>query len=397
MAEIVLAGVSKRFADGTEALRTTDLSIRDGELFILVGPSGCGKSTLLKLIVGLERPTAGEVRVDGRAVTDWDPKDRNMAMVFQSYAIYPHMSVRENIAFPLRLARLDRSEIDRRVREAAAILELGDLLERKPAALSGGQRQRVAMGRAIVRQPAAFLLDEPLSNLDAKLRVQMRAELARLQRRLGTTTVYVTHDQTEAMTLGQRIAVLRHGEVQQVGTPRELYGRPANVFVAGFMGSPAMNLLPARIEGDAIQLPAARITLPGHLRVGLPAGLREVILGVRPEHFTEASAVQTTGEGGGVLRARVEVTEWLGADLFVHFDVRARTSRRLDALRRELELDAGQDGRVRAVARLGADTRIEPGDTIELAIDPSGLLLFEPETGRRIETGAGGDAGAGRP
>jgi len=262
MAEIVLEQVNKRFADGTEGLRPTDLTIRDGELFILVGPSGCGKSTLLKIIVGLERPTSGTVRVGGESVTERDPKDRNMAMVFQSYAIYPHMTVRENMAFPLKLAGMDNAEIAVRVEEAAAILELGGLLERKPAALSGGQRQRVAMGRAIVRQPAAFLLYEPLSNLDAKLRVQMRTELARLQRRLGTTMVYVTHDQTEAMTLGYRIAVLRKGEIQQTGTPRELYGRPANLFVAGFVGSPAINLLPARIEENRLILPMSEVVLP---------------------------------------------------------------------------------------------------------------------------------------
>ncbi|MFZ0788089.1 MAG: ATP-binding cassette domain-containing protein, partial [Chromatiaceae bacterium] len=272
MAEIRLQGIAKRFRDGTEAVRSTDLAIRDGELFILVGPSGCGKSTLLKLIVGLERPTAGEVLVDGVAVTGLDPKDRNMAMVFQSYALYPHMTVRENMAFPLKLARLPKPEIAERVEQAASILGLGELLERSPAALSGGQRQRVAMGRAIVRQPVAFLLDEPLSNLDAKLRAQMRTELLRIQRRLETTTVYVTHDQTEAMTLGDRVAVLRHGEVQQVGTPRELYREPANLFVAGFIGSPAMNLVPARVEGDRLILPMTGLPLPRCLRGTAAAG-----------------------------------------------------------------------------------------------------------------------------
>jgi multiple sugar transport system ATP-binding protein len=255
MSDIVLNQVTKRFPDGTEALKPTDLAIADGELFVLVGPSGCGKSTLLKLIVGLEQPSSGSIRVGGEDVTGRDPKDRNMAMVFQSYALYPHMRVRDNLAFPLKLAKLDPAEIERRVAAAAALLELGPLLERKPAALSGGQRQRVAMGRAIVREPAAFLLDEPLSNLDAKLRTQMRNELAALQKRLGTTTVYVTHDQTEAMTLGDRIAVLRGGAVQQIGTPRALYRQPANVFVARFIGAPAMNLLPARIDGDASRCP----------------------------------------------------------------------------------------------------------------------------------------------
>ncbi|HVL37668.1 MAG TPA: ATP-binding cassette domain-containing protein, partial [Burkholderiales bacterium] len=242
MAEIALAGITKRFADGTVAVQNADFTIADGEFFILVGPSGCGKSTLLNMIAGLEAPTAGEIRVAGRRVNEVDPKDRNMAMVFQSYAIYPHMSVRENLAFPLKLARLAKEEIDVRVARAAQALELEALLDRRPATLSGGQRQRVAMGRALVREPAAFLLDEPLSNLDARLRAQTRAEIARLQRRLRTTTVYVTHDQTEAMTLGDRIAVLRAGRVQQVGTPRELYERPGNVFVATFIGEPPMNV-----------------------------------------------------------------------------------------------------------------------------------------------------------
>jgi multiple sugar transport system ATP-binding protein len=385
MAEIVLDRIEKRFPDGTRAVWPTDLAIRDGELFILVGPSGCGKSTLLKLIVGLERPSSGAVRVGGEDVTDRDPKDRNMAMVFQSYAIYPHMTVRENMAFPLELAKMDRGEIDRRVGEAAAVLELGDLLERKPAALSGGQRQRVAMGRAIVRQPAAFLLDEPLSNLDAKLRVQMRMELARLQRRLGTTTVYVTHDQTEAMTLGHRIAVLRKGEIQQVGTPRELYERPVNLFVAGFIGSPAMNLMPARIEGDRLVLPMTDVPLPAGLRRWAPGGSGEVIAGIRPEHFRDAAGQG----GGGGFGARVEVTEWLGSDLFVHFDVRAGASRRLGALQRELDLGAGHDGLLRLVARLGTDSPAAEGLSADLAVDPERVLLFDPETGERLAEGAG--------
>ncbi|WP_133513265.1 ABC transporter ATP-binding protein [Candidatus Thiosymbion oneisti] len=381
MAEIVLEQVNKRFADGTEGLRPTDLTIRDGELFILVGPSGCGKSTLLKIIVGLERPTSGAVRVGGESVTERDPKDRNMAMVFQSYAIYPHMTVRENMAFPLKLARMDDAEIAARVEEAATILELSGLLERKPAALSGGQRQRVAMGRAIVRQPAVFLLDEPLSNLDAKLRVQMRTELARLQRRLGTTMVYVTHDQTEAMTLGHRIAVLRKGEIQQTGTPRELYGRPANLFVAGFVGSPAMNLLPASIEENRLILPMSEVALPEDSSYNLPRGKREVIVGIRPENFRHANR-----SDAGVLefRARLEVVEWLGADLFVHFDVRANTGGRLSALHRELELDAGHDGCLRVVARLGADIRAQEGETIDLSVEPGDVHLFDSETGENI-------------
>ena len=385
MAEIVLDRIEKRFADGTQAVRPTDLTIRDGELFILVGPSGCGKSTLLKIIVGLERPTAGEIRVAGEAVTGRDPKDRNMAMVFQSYALYPHMTVRENMAFPLKLAKLNPAEIAARVKEAAEILELGELLERKPAALSGGQRQRVAMGRAIVRHPAAFLLDEPLSNLDAKLRVQMRTELARLQRRLGTTTVYVTHDQTEAMTLGDRIAVLRKGEIQQVGSPRELYQCPANIFVAGFIGSPAVNFVPAEIDGDRLILPMTEIPLPDALRGRLSARTREVIVGIRPERFTDAAR---SGGCAGVFSAGVEVVEWLGADLYVHFDVRAHTGGRLGALQQELELDAGHAGRLRLVARVGTDSRVQEGGALGLCVDPGGVLLFDAETGGRLDTGS---------
>lgn len=386
MADIVLEGVSKRFPDGTEALRRTDLRIGDGELFILVGPSGCGKSTLLKLIVGLERPTAGDIRVGGRSVTDRDPKDRNMAMVFQSYALYPHMSVRENMAFPLELARLDKAEIAGRVEQAAAMLDLGGLLDRKPAALSGGQRQRVAMGRAIVRKPAAFLLDEPLSNLDAKLRAQMRIELARLQRRLGTTTIYVTHDQTEAMTLGDRIALLRRGEIQQVGTPRELYLRPANLFVAGFIGSPAMNLLPAEIAGDRLLLPMTELRLPEQVRSRLPAASRELIVGLRPERFLGVSDGAELGREGR-FRAQVELVEWLGADCFLHFDVAARASRGLGALGCELGLDTGQGGRLRVVARVGMDSRIEQGGVVDLRVDVGGLLIFDPASGERMDTG----------
>src|SRR5918996_4897668 len=307
MAEIALHKVSKRFADGTVAVKEANFTIADGEFFILVGPSGCGKSTLLNMIAGIEEVSGGEIRVDGKVVNDVDPKDRNMAMVFQSYAIYPHMSVRENLAFPLKLARVAQHEIARRVERAADILELGELLDRKPATLSGGQRQRVAMGRAIVRQPVAFLLDEPLSNLDARLRVQTRTEIARLQRNLGTTTVYVTHDQTEAMTLGQRVAVLRKGEVQQIGTPRELYAEPRNLFVAGFIGSPAMNFVPGEIRDSRLVLPMAEVPLKKHLQRDGP-----VIAGIRPEQFEDATLVDAKSS---VFEVKVDVLEWLGADL----------------------------------------------------------------------------------
>ena len=387
MAEIVLDKVAKRFPDGTEAVRPTRLTIADGELFVLVGPSGCGKSTLLKIIVGLERPTAGEVWVGGENVTDRDPRERNMAMVFQSYALYPHMSVRDNLAFPLKLAKLDRAEIDRRVAHAADLLELDALLERRPAALSGGQRQRVAMGRAIVREPAAFLLDEPLSNLDAKLRGQMRNELAALQRRLGTTTVYVTHDQTEAMTLGDRIAVLRRGEVQQVGSPRDLYRRPANLFVARFIGAPAMNLLPAHIDGEQLRLPMTTLPLPDALRASLPAGTETVIAGIRPEHFRIADDDEADTDDA-VLRIRADLVEWLGADVYLHFEVAAALDR-VPALRRELGPDAhGEGGAERPLtvtARLASETRAREGEELALAIEPSRLLLFDAESGERLE------------
>src|SRR5687767_12893150 len=266
MADIVLDKVSKRFSDGYEAVKEMDLEIKDGEFMILVGPSGCGKSTALRMIAGLEDITGGELRIGGEVVNEKAPKDRDIAMVFQSYALYPHMTVRENMAFPLKLAKVDQAEIDSKVNEAAKILDLEQHLERKPANLSGGQRQRVAMGRAIVRDPKAFLMDEPLSNLDAKLRVQMRTEVSRIQQTLGTTMVYVTHDQTEAMTLGDRVAVMRAGIIQQVDSPKNLYDDPHNLFVAGFIGSPSMNFLPGRLEGDKLELPFGKAEVPERLR-----------------------------------------------------------------------------------------------------------------------------------
>ena len=339
MAEIVLDRVSKRFPAGGAAVVDASFTIADGEFFILVGPSGCGKSTLLSLIVGLEEPTEGEIRIDGRSVNGVDPKDRNMAMVFQSYALYPHLSVRENVAFPLRIAKRPAEEIERRVREAAETLEIGELLERMPAELSGGQRQRVAMARAIVREPAAFLLDEPLSNLDARLRAQMRAEIARLQRRLRTTTVYVTHDQTEAMTLGDRIAVLEKGVVQQIGTPRELYDEPANVFVAGFIGSPRMNLL----------------------------GKGDVIEGVRPEHV---SAV-TPGDGGDAVdeEGTIELVEWSGSEAFAHVTV---------ARAKEL-----------VIAKIDPGASIRAGDRVALRFSRERIHRFDAASGKRLRNPRG--------
>ena len=286
MAEIVLDKISKRFSDGYEAVTEMSLDIEDGEFMILVGPSGCGKSTALRMIAGLEDITSGELRIGERVVNDMAPKDRDIAMVFQNYALYPHMTVRENMAFPLKLAKVPDEEVRKKVEEAAKVLDLEGHLDRKPANLSGGQRQRVAMGRAIVRDPSAFLMDEPLSNLDAKLRVQMRTEVSRLQADLGTTTVYVTHDQTEAMTLGDRVAVMRSGVLQQVGVPAELYNEPKNLFVAGFIGSPAMNFMPAKVEGGVAKLPIADVPLKGEAAQALGEGEgRQVIVGIRPESF----------------------------------------------------------------------------------------------------------------
>jgi multiple sugar transport system ATP-binding protein len=376
MAEIELDKVSKGFAD-TRAVKEASFTVQDGEFFILVGPSGCGKSTLLNMIVGLEAPSSGEIRVDGKRLNELDPKDRNMAMVFQSYAIYPHMSVRDNMAFPLKLAKLPAQEIERRITKAAEILELGGLLERRPRALSGGQRQRVAMGRAIVREPQVFLLDEPLSNLDAKLRVQMRTELARLQRRLGTTTIYVTHDQTEAMTLGDRIAVLRQGEVQQVGTPRELYTRPRNLFVAGFIGAPAMNFLPARLRDGRLVLPLGSLELPGSLPPAVPASL---IAGFRPEHL-EVFGPERAGPGL-VFEARVEVIEWLGADLYVYFDVALQGFEDLQ-LPDELDIETGRD-RTSLVARIDPIEGLEVGARLRLGLDLERLVFFDAVNGERL-------------
>ncbi len=360
MAGITLERVSKQFNDGTVAVRDVSLEIQPGELFVLVGPSGCGKSTLLNLIVGLDAVSAGAIRVDGRMVNELDPKDRNMAMVFQSYAIYPHMTVGENLAFPLKLAKRPPAEIQRRVQEVAALLELDALLQRRPATLSGGQRQRVAMGRAIVRQPAAFLMDEPLSNLDAQLRTQMRHEIAQLQRRLGVTMVYVTHDQTEAMTLADRMAVLQHGIVQQVGAPRELYQRPANRFIAEFIGTPAINLLPAQMRDGRLQLPM--LTLPMDAAPASAKGCASVLAGIRAEHFLAAD----TNPGLPHFTAQIAFTEWLGAEQYAYFHVS----------------DTGADRQ--CIARLSGDSILRPGDALELAVDPQQLHWFDAESGERL-------------
>ena len=374
MAEIVLDGVTKRYPDGATPVKDLSMTIGDGEFVILVGPSGCGKSTTLNMIAGLEDITSGELRIGGQRVNEKAPRDRDIAMVFQSYALYPHMTVRQNIAFPLTLAKLSKSEIDAKVAQTAKTLDLTELLDRKPSQLSGGQRQRVAMGRAIVRQPKAFLMDEPLSNLDAKLRVQMRAEIARLQNRLGATTVYVTHDQTEAMTLGDRVVVLRAGEAQQIGTPDELYNHPANLFVAGFIGSPAMNFFPASPTEGGLRLPFGQIALTGG--AGLPA---DVIVGVRPEHFEDATLMEPHERARALtFGVRADLVESLGADKYVYFSTGGAGAS--SAQLAELAADSGV-GHNRYVARVSADSAAASGQTVELALDITRLQVFDAVSG----------------
>src|SRR5215212_4002652 len=312
MAAIEMKNIVKQYGDGFPAVNDVSIDVEDGEFMILVGPSGCGKSTLLRMIVGLEDITSGEMVIGGKRVNDLAPRDRNLAMVFQNYALYPHLTVYENIAFPLRLAGASNDEVDQKVRAASKTLELDEHLERKPGNLSGGQRQRVAMGRAIVRDAEAFLFDEPLSNLDAKLRGQMRTEISRLQRRLGITTVYVTHDQTEAMTLGDRVAVLKRGILQQLATPRELYEQPNNLFVAGFIGSPPMNFLPATLEGNEVTLPFGTFTIPD-AKAEKTAGKGLLMAGIRPEHFEDVSVIPSANaDSAQTFQAHIDVREWLG-------------------------------------------------------------------------------------
>jgi multiple sugar transport system ATP-binding protein len=386
MAEIQLKDVTKRYGDGTEAVKKMNLEIRDGEFMILVGPSGCGKSTALRMIAGLEDITEGELLIGGERVNELQPRDRDIAMVFQNYALYPHMTVRENMGFALKLAKEDKAEIDRRVEEAAQILDLTEHLERKPANLSGGQRQRVAMGRAIVRNPAAFLMDEPLSNLDAKLRVQMRAEVSRLQDRLGTTTIYVTHDQTEAMTLGDRVAVMRSGVIQQVDRPQELYERPRNLFVAGFIGSPSMNFMPGHVENGHVKLPMVDVPVPDALRGELEDG-RKVVVGVRPEHMEDASLVSER-HSGVVFKTTIDLMESMGSELYAHFKVGSGVEsdelRVLaeDAGAGELPRTAGEEGR--AIARLSADSNVRVGRESELWLETDKLQFFDPDSGRSL-------------
>ncbi|MFF5796140.1 ABC transporter ATP-binding protein [Streptomyces albogriseolus] len=387
MAEIVLEGVTKRYPDGSLAVRDVDLDIADGEFVILVGPSGCGKSTTLNMIAGLEDITEGTLRIGGQVVNDLAPKERDVAMVFQSYALYPHMSVRQNMGFPLRLAKVDKATVDRKVEEAARVLDLVEFLDRKPANLSGGQRQRVAMGRAIVRDPKAFLMDEPLSNLDAKLRVQMRTQISRIQRRLGTTTVYVTHDQTEAMTLGDRVVVMRQGVVQQVGTPAELYDMPRNLFVAGFIGSPAMNFVQASLTPDTLRTPLGDLPLDDRMRRELERrdAPREVIVGLRPEAFEDASLARDTG--GPAVTVTVDVLESLGSDAYVHFTAEGGpvSTAELEELASDSGLaDTGAGGDQQIVARLDAATRAREGQPIELRVDLGKAHVFDPSTGTNL-------------
>ncbi|MEU9078043.1 sn-glycerol-3-phosphate ABC transporter ATP-binding protein UgpC [Kitasatospora sp. NPDC048538] len=384
MAEIVLDGITKRYPDGALAVHHFDLTIADGEFVILVGPSGCGKSTTLNMIAGLEDITEGTLRIGGQVVNDRAPKDRDIAMVFQSYALYPHMTVRENMGFALRLAKVDKATIAAKVEEAAGILDLTQHLERRPANLSGGQRQRVAMGRAIVRDPKVFLMDEPLSNLDAKLRVQMRTQIAALQRRLGTTTVYVTHDQVEAMTLGDRVVVMRAGVVQQVGEPQHLYDAPANLFVAGFIGSPGMNFLAATVEQGALRTSLGDLPLDDRTRRVLERAdaPRDVIVGIRPEDFEDADLVDDHGAGPH-FTVTVDVRESVGSDVFVHF---AETGGPAHA--EELAELAADSGRAdtgmsehHVVARLNPATRAAEGARLDLRIDASRMHVFDPRNG----------------
>jgi multiple sugar transport system ATP-binding protein len=375
MAEIVLDHVTKRYPDGATPVKDLSLTIADGEFVILVGPSGCGKSTTLNMIAGLEDITSGELRIGGARVNDRAPRDRDIAMVFQSYALYPHMTVRQNIAFPLTLAKMAKPEIEAKVAETAKVLDLTALLDRKPSQLSGGQRQRVAMGRAIVRNPKAFLMDEPLSNLDAKLRVQMRAEIARLQNRLGTTTVYVTHDQTEAMTLGDRVVVLRSGEAQQIGTPDELYNHPANLFVAGFIGSPAMNFFPAAPTPTGLHLPFGDVTGP-------TPQASSVIVGVRPENFEDAGLIDPTERSRSlVFRVNADLVESLGADKYVYFSLPGAGAESSHLA--ELAADSGV-GHNRYVARVSADSPVATGHPIDLALDTSKLHIFDAASGANL-------------
>jgi multiple sugar transport system ATP-binding protein len=396
MAAIEMKNIVKQYGDGFPAVNDVSIDVADGELMILVGPSGCGKSTLLRMIVGLEDITSGDMVIGGERVNDKAPRDRHLAMVFQNYALYPHLSVFENIAFPLRLAKTDSGdEIDRKVRDAAATLELTEHLDRKPGNLSGGQRQRVAMGRAIVRDARAFLFDEPLSNLDAKLRGQMRTEISRLQRKLGVTTVYVTHDQTEAMTLGDRVAVLKKGILQQLATPRVLYEQPINLFVAGFIGSPPMNFLPAQVKGDKVELPFVTVEIPPQARDKV-AGKDLLLAGIRPEYFEDAKLVDAEKrQKGHTFTATIDVVEWLGNEQYAYipFEAPQEVHQQLSDLAHEMD---GESLRTQLVVSLDAASKVYRGEEADLFIDASRMHLFDPSTGENLTlTGTGERAGDG--
>jgi multiple sugar transport system ATP-binding protein len=385
MAEIVLDGVTKRYADGTVAVDNFNLDIADQEFIILVGPSGCGKSTTLNMIAGLEDISEGELRIDGQRMNERAPRDRDIAMVFQSYALYPHMTVRENIGFPLKLAKMDKATMQEKVEKAAAILDLTPYLDRKPANLSGGQRQRVAMGRAIVRSPKAFLMDEPLSNLDAKLRVQMRTQISRIQKDLGTTTVYVTHDQTEAMTLGDRIVIMRAGKVQQIGPPQELYEHPVNLFVAGFIGSPSMNFLPGTVTPEGISTTLGVIQPGERLRRALSRQdvPNEVIVGIRPSAFEDAALVPDR-DHGATYTDTVDILESMGSEKFAYFGLDSSVDSEHLA---ELAKDTGAEdlsGGTQLVAQLDPKTGAKEGNELTIWFDPDAIHLFEPKSGANL-------------
>jgi multiple sugar transport system ATP-binding protein len=398
---VTFEGVGKVYPDGTRALTDLNLQVEDGEFMILVGPSGCGKTTALRMVAGLEEITEGELKIDGQVVNTVEPRKRDVAMVFQNYALYPHMTVFDNIAFPLRTKSMSKKEIRERVERTANMLGLGDMIKRRPRTLSGGQRQRVAMGRAVVREPRVFLMDEPLSNLDAKLRVQMRAEIAKLQRELGVTTVYVTHDQIEAMTMGTRLAVMRKGVLQQQGKPQEIYDRPINLFVASFIGSPAMNLFRAKIEQAADGSLAA---LVGDQRLPIPSGVRgfeslrqyagrDVAGGLRAEHLTER-----TGGEESTLRGEVILVETLGAEQLVHIQIAAEPVLTDDVLEVARDTDAAvaqsleeeaRDGVVPLIARFSTQAALEPGVVVDVAVSAKHLQFFDLDTGAAIDANAG--------
>ena len=391
MGAIDIKSAGKIYPNGTRALEDVSITINDGEFVVLVGPSGCGKTTLLRMVAGLEDITEGEISIGDKTVNDVAPKDRDIAMVFQNYALYPHMSVFDNMAFSLKLRKLPKDEIDKKVKDAAKTLEISELLDRKPKALSGGQRQRVAMGRAIVRNPQAFLMDEPLSNLDAKLRVQMRAELGQLHTQLQTTTLYVTHDQVEAMTMGDRVAVIRKGELQQIDTPREIYLNPRNIFVAGFIGSPSMNFVYANIgvKNSSIQLSFGndQIDYNGEKFDELKAfENKEIVMGIRPEAFEDGNYANES-EFSESIKVTVSLLEQLGSDSYIHFykDIKPVQTEAIE----EILADDGEDisilgDNTKFIARINPNSTVAEGEEIELKIDPSKLHFFNPDTGDAI-------------